>query len=413
MGWDYIPFGMICDIGFSMDPGQEAKFSNIEIRNYREPNNILFEEEPVEDYDGIFADHLAAADGSYLVDGGDNGMIVTADPSRNSTPMLRKEFDVDKRVESARLYVTARGIYEVQINGNKIGSDFYNPGQTQYNKSHFYQTYDVTELIESGNNAIGAMLAEGWWSGLLSFGEVWNEGWSSPGFDDSNWGNARVVPLEGTSYTDNAIADALSFDDMKLIGQIGNNAGEYETLTSKSVEEVRPGVFVYDMGQNFVGVPRITFENGIEGDTIILRVSEMLYPDLPESGQIAGMIMTENYRAALCQDIYIMKDGPQVFQPKFTSRGYQYIEITGIEMPLPPSAVKGVAISSVLELTAGYTTSNDQVNQLWSNLCWSNVDNFLTLPTDCPQRNERMGWSGDISVFSRTATYISNSDQFL
>ncbi len=146
---------------------------------------------------------------------------------------------------------------------------------------------------------------------------------------------------------------------------------------------------------------------------MILRVAEILYPDLPESGDNVGMIMTENYRAALCQDIYIMKDGAQVFQPKFTSRGYQYIEITGIEAPLPLDAVKGVAISSVLDLTADYKTSNPKVNQLWSNLCWSNVDNFLTLPTDCPQRNERMGWSGDISVFSRTATYVSNSDQFL
>jgi alpha-L-rhamnosidase len=146
---------------------------------------------------------------------------------------------------------------------------------------------------------------------------------------------------------------------------------------------------------------------------MILRVAEILYPDLEESGENVGMIMTENYRAALCQDIYIMKDGPQVFQPRFTSRGYQYIEITGIEEALPPEKVQGIAISSVLELTADYRTSNEKVNQLWSNLVWSNIDNFLTLPTDCPQRNERMGWSGDISVFSRTATYVSNSDQFL
>ena len=139
----------------------------------------------------------------------------------------------------------------------------------------------------------------------------------------------------------------------------------------------------------------------------------MLYPDLPESGKNVGMIMTENYRAALSQDVYTMKAGPQTFQPRFTSHGFQYVEITGIDQPLPLAAVQGVAISSVRSLTADYKTSSEKVNRLWSNLVWSNVDNFLTIPTDCPQRNERMGWSGDINVFSRTATYVSNANQFL
>ncbi len=139
----------------------------------------------------------------------------------------------------------------------------------------------------------------------------------------------------------------------------------------------------------------------------------MLYPDLKESGKNVGMIMTENYRAALSQDVYTMKAGSQVFQPRFTSHGYQYVEITGMDKPLPLEAVQGVAISSVRELTSDYKTSSEKVNRLWSNLVWSNVDNFLTIPTDCPQRNERMGWSGDINVFSRTATYVSNADQFL
>jgi alpha-L-rhamnosidase len=124
------------------------------------------------------------------------------------------------------------------------------------------------------------------------------------------------------------------------------------------------------------------------------------------------MIMTENYRAALSQDIYIMKDGPQVYQPRFTSHGFQYLEITGIDKPLPLASVQGVAISSILKLTADYETSNPKVNKLWSNLVWSNVDNFLSIPTDCPQRNERMGWGGDIDVFSPTAVYVSNADQF-
>jgi len=475
-GGDYLPFGMVCDIGFAMDAGQKAAFSDLEVYNDRLPNNTLFNEDLSGSYNGIFAGQVSVEKGAYLADGGPNGMFVVVDPSRNSTPMLRTEFETTNKVEFARLYVTARGIYEIFINGKKVGSDYYNPGQTQYNKSHFYQTYNITDMLKNGVNAMGAMLSEGWWSGQLSYGSIWNhfgdrqsllakleviytdgskeiittsdknwkyfgdgpiiysslnlgeiydatkeqkvEGWAETGFDDSGWKMASVVPLEGTSFSgeerglDGSVTE-FNFDEMKLTGQIGNNAGEFKTLTAQSVEEVRPGVYVYNMGQNFVGVPKITLQNGTKGDTMILRVSEMLYPDLPESGDNVGMIMTENYRAALCQDIYIMKDGQQVFQPKFTSRGYQYIEITGIHDPLPLKAVEGIAISSVLQLTADYKTSNKKVNQLWSNLCWSNVDNFLTLPTDCPQRNERMGWSGDISVFSRTATYVSNSDQFL
>jgi alpha-L-rhamnosidase len=475
-GGDYIPFGMVCDMGFAMDPGQRAVFMEVKVYNDRLPGNTLFSEDLSGQYDGIYAGRVVVENGAYLVDGETDGIFVVANPSHSSTPMLRTEFEASQKVESARLYVTARGIYEIFINGEKVGNDHYNPGQTQYNKSHMYQTYDVTDMVQRGTNAMGAMMSEGWWSGLLSFGSIWNhfgdrqsllaqllityvdgsvevitsndknwkyyndgpilyssldlgevydatreatiEGWTEPAYDDSGWKQAALVPLEGTTFSGeerefNGEVTEFNFDRMKLIGQIGNNAGRYTTLTAKNVQEVRKGVYVYDMGQNLVGVPRITLKNGHAGDTLILRFAEILYPDLEESGDNVGMIMTENYRAALCLDMYIMKEGTQVFQPKFTSRGYQYIEITGIEAPLPMEDVEGMVISSVLELSADYRTSNEKVNQLWSNLVWSNIDNFLTLPTDCPQRNERMGWSGDISVFSRTATYVSNSDQFL
>jgi alpha-L-rhamnosidase len=205
----------------------------------------------------------------------------------------------------------------------------------------------------------------------------------------------------------------MPYEMLSLRGQIGNPAGVFKTLTAKSVEEVRKGVYVYDMGQNFVGVPRISIANCKAGQKMIVRFAEMLYPDLPASGKNVGMIMAENYRAALSQDVYTLCDGPQVFQPHFTSHGGRYIEITGLDAPLPLDAVQGLVISSVRQLAAHYETSNPKVNQLWSNLVWSNVGNFLCIPTDCPQRNERMGWSGDISVFSRTATYLSNADQFL
>ena len=484
-GGNYITFGMLCDMGFALDKGQKASFSDVVVSHTRAPKNALFEEDltaPV--YEGLYARFSRdAASGfrvegeRYVLNGGADGTFVVADPSRNSAPMLRTVFETARRpIREARLYVTARGIYEIQLNGERVGEDYYNPGLTQYNKTHMYQTYDVTNLLKPGDNVLGALLGEGWWSGLLSFGSIWNhfgdrqsllaklvvryadgsiqvvksrpgewkyfgggpvlyssldlgevhdarrealvDGWSTPAYDDRAWETAREVPLPGTAFV-GSVTDfrgrttTIDYEDMSLVGQIGNGAGVFETLTAKTVTEVRAGVYVYDMGQNIVGVPRITFRDGRAGRRIVLRAAEMLYPALDESGPNVGMIMQENYRAALSQDVYVMKDGPQVFQPRFTSRGYQFLEITGIDEPLPLEAVEGVAISSVLSLTADYRTSNPRVDRLWSNLVWSNVDNFLSIPTDCPQRNERMGWSGDISVFSRTATYVSHADQFL
>lgn len=490
LGGDYLTFGMLCDIGFSVDPGHSATFRDVEVRHHRAPRNVLFREDLSQPYSGIFADALrpgggfAVSDGAYRLEGGTSGIFLVRDPSRNSMPMLRTAFQLQqRRISSARLYVTARGVYKFWLNGKRVGDDWYTPGFTQYNRTHLYQTYDVTPLLRPGANAMGAMLGEGWWSGLLSFGTIWNHfgdrqsllaklvvqyeggasdvfvtnpkdwrycnhgpviyssqymgevydatredavrGWSEPGFDDSRWKPASVVPLEGTAYLDPpasgpAPADGrpapgtpLEYSRLQLIGQIDEPAGVFQVLKARSRREARPGVYVYDLGQNITGVPRITIRNGRPGRKMTVRFSEMLYPDLPESGPNVGMIMTENYRAALSQDIYILREGEQVFQPRFTSHGFQYIEITGLDSPLPPEDVEGLAISSIRRLTADFRSSNEKVNRLWQNIVWSNVDNFLWIPTDCPQRNERMGWSGDLNVFSRTAAYISNAAPFL
>jgi len=473
-GTDLIPFGMLCDIGFAADAGQSASFSGLEIANARRPGKTLFREDLAKaGYDGIFLAFAKDPDsgfkveaGAYRISGGQAGFFAAADPSRNSMPMLRTGFAAaEKKIKSARLHITARGIYEAWLNGRRVGDDWYNPGLTQYNKTQMYQTYDVTPLVVPGANALGAMLGEGWWAGQMSFTTNWNyfgdrpsllaklvieyqdgrrdvvvtgerdwkyfgggpvvynslqqgeiydaareaavAGWSTAGYDDRAWKRAAAVTLEGSAFP------GFDYGRLAVVGQIGGSAGLFETLTAKSVKEVRPGVFVYDMGQNLVGVPSITFAEGKAGRRVTLRFAEMLYPNLAESGSNVGMIMTENYRAALCQDILVMKDGPQTFQPRFTSRGYQYVEITGLSKALPLEAVKGLAISSIRKLSAGYESSHAKVNRLWSNLVWSNVDNFLSIPTDCPQRNERMGWGGDISVFSRTATYVSDAGQFL
>ncbi len=475
-GNNFISFPMLADIGFQVGLNQKATFSDVIIKNHRAPSNILFQEKISENqaYSGIFIKHLQdktiqVTQNGYLLEGGENGLLMLADPSQNAAPMLRTEFESqNKKVVKARLYVTARGIYEIYFNGARIGSEYFNPGLTQYNKTHMYQTYDVTNQVVTGKNALGAWLGEGWWSGNITYsGENWNyfgdrqsllaqlaityddgseqiitsndsdwkvfnngpirygsffqgevydatkentlEGWSLPNFEDSKWKKAVEVPLEGTSYWD----DGLNYSSLSLIGQIGNNATIVKTLDAISVEEVRPKVFVYDMGQNMVGVPKIKLPLGKAHDTITMRFAEVKYPSLAEYGDNKGMVMLENIRAALSQDLYIRKGGVETIHPRFTFHGYRFLEITGLEEALPLQNVQGSVISSINQLASTYETSNPLVNKLWENITWSLRGNFLSIPTDTPARNERMGWSGDINVFSKTATFMAHSGPFL
>lgn len=476
--WDYICYPLLCDIGFAMKPRQMALFSDVEVRNHRVPNNILFSEGTSKN--SVFGDkkNIVARGNRYRVDGGAPGALITADIQKKSMPLLRTTFTSKKAgIAHARLYITARGIYEVYVNGNKVGNDYFNPGLTQYNKHHLYQTFDVTHHVKSGDNAMGVAMGEGWWSGAITYmGYLWNlfgdrqsllaklvityadgtretvvsnpdtwqyydngpimyssffqgevfdarkeslvEGWTEASYDNSAWESAVEVEAEKAIKEDRAIeANRMptvnNFSEMKLVGQYGQTVKKIKELTAISMEEVRPGVFVYDMGQNMVGIPRITLEGEAPGNEIKLRFAEVKYPDLPEFEGNVGMIMLENIRGAMAQDIYITKGGNEVILPRFTFHGYRFVEITGIDDPLPLEAVKGDVLSSIHELASRYETSNHKVNKLWENIIWSTRGNFLSIPTDCPQRNERMGWSGDISVFSRTATYLADIPSFL
>ncbi|MDD3039244.1 alpha-L-rhamnosidase [Bacteroides sp.] len=452
-GGDFITFPVLGDVGYSLSEGQSANFSEIRIRHYQQPSNIIRKIE------------FATSPGSFR----------TLDPSRNSMPMLRTQFVSEKpEIKKARLYTTSRGIYEVYMNGNRIGNDYFNPGLTQYNKMHIYQTFDVTDYILEGENVIGALLGEGWWSGGCTYsGELWNyfgdrqsllaklvvtyadgtekvvvtdpscwqyfnegpirygsffqgeiydarnekqiEGWSTPDYKATLWKPVREIMLDGTVSTagSHGWATANDYSDFCMTGQFGQTIKAIKELTAISVNEVRPGVFVYDMGQNMAGVPKISLSGIQPGTKVYLRFAEVTYPDLPEYKGNIGMIMLENIRGAMAQDIYITKGGDETISPRFTYHGYRYLEITGIEKPLPLESVKGVVLSSIDGLTANYETSNAEVNRLWQNILWSTYANFMSVPTDCPQRNERLGWGGDISVFSRTATYMASLPQFL
>ena len=478
IGWrggDYIAFPVVGDIGFYIPAYQKATFSNLTISNFRSPSNIIFSEDLKDQpYNGIFA-NLEVNHEAYLLDGGKSGNMVLADPSRNSMPLLRSTFSSESEITKARLYVTARGIYEMYINGKRVGNSYFNPENTQYNKTHLYQNYDVSEYIQPGKNAIGAILGEGWWSGGITFlGDYWNfygdrqsllaklvisykdgsskvittnpktwtyyndgpirygsmfqgevydarkekniDGWSTINYDASNWHPASIINTEGTVSNENTSnwPDFDDYNDAKMIGQVGPTVQAIKELTAKDVKEVRPGVFIYDMGQNMVGIPKVSLEKTKAGQEIILRFSEVLYPNLPEYKANSDMLMMENIRAAMAQEIYITKGGKsETIQPRFTYHGFRYIEITGIDKALPLNDVKGIVLSSVHKLKSKYETSNPLVNQFWKNITWSTYGNFVSIPTDCPQRNERLGWSGDISVFSRTATYLADLPLFL
>ena len=484
-GNNFISFPMVADIGFWIKSNQKAAVSGFQISNLRKPSNVLFEEKlaSTATYTGIFSKdlgskgHLAIETQQYQLSGGASGALILADPSKTGTPMLRTVFKTqNKAISKARLFVTARGIYEMYLNGKRIGEDYFNPGLTQYDKRHMYQVYDVS-LSPNQEHALGVWLGEGWWSGNITYsGENWNyfgdrqslmakllitytdgseqvvttqpdtwkvshagpvryasffqgevydarldsqiQGWANQGFDDSKWSNAVEVPLQGSAFIDpqsNPQSGEIirGYDQMKLLGQLGTNAKIVKTLQAQSVEEVLPGVFVYDMGQNMVGFPHIVLLAGNAGDTVRLRYAEVRYPDLPEHQGLEGMIMIENIRAALTQDLYIRNGGIETIQPRFTFHGYRFLEITGVSEALPLDQVKGLVISSIDGLTAHYETSNPLVNKLWENITWSMRGNFLSIPTDTPARNERMGWSGDINVFSRTATYMGNVQSFL
>lgn len=459
-GGDHIAYPVVASIGFSLDKKQIAYFSDVQIRNFRNPSNVLYSE---------YAN-------PYKIEGKESRLQVLVNPTRNSMPMLRSAFSTKgSKIAKARLYVTSRGIYEMYINGQRVGNDYFNPGSTQYNKTLLYQTYDVSDYLTNGKNVIGAILGEGWWSGGSTFmGDYWNffgdkqsilaklvityangekeiistnpstwkyfndgplvyssffqgevynaakealiKNWNTASYNDTTWKECKEIPLEGHINTDkpwDKILDVSDFSNMQLIGQFGTTVKKIKELKALSVEEIRPGVFVYDMGQNMAGVPKISLKNMESGKRIILRFAEVKYSDLPEYKDNTGMIMLENIRAAMSQDIYITKGGDEIINPRFTYHGYRYVEITGIEKPLPLDAVKGEVLSSIHDLSSKYETSNPKVNKLWENIVWSSYANFMSIPTDCPQRNERLGWSGDISVFSRTATYLANLPQFL
>lgn len=348
---------------------------------------------------------------------------------------LRRTLALSKSVKSARLYVTALGSYQVSLNGNRVGRDVLTPDYTDYHKRVLYQAYDVTSLLVSGNNVIGAVLGNGWygsgltWVGMHFFspperflaqleldyadgshetvvtdeswkgsaspivrseiyaGEVYDArleqpGWDKAGFDDSRW-KAAVA------------ADA---PKIASSSQITAPARVVATLNPKGVTPLSSGAYVFDMGQNMVGWVTLKVK-GTAGARVQMRFAEILNPD--------GTIYTANLRNADATDVYILKGGgEETFSPHFTFHGFRYVEVTGYPGEPTVDAIQGDVVSSVSgDPVATLKTSSDLVNQMWSIGIWGQRGNFLSVPTDCPQRDERLGWMGDAGVFWRTGSY--------
>ncbi len=348
---------------------------------------------------------------------------------------FRRAIDVSKQVRSARLYVTALGSYRVYLNGNRVSSDVLTPEFTDYRKRVLYQTYNVTEFVNRGKNQISALLGDGWygspltWVGMHFFappdrfqaqleisyadgthdvvvtddswkaaaspilesqiygGETYdarqeNAGWQQSNFDDSHWSPA-------------SIADAPS---IAVTSQITAPVRVIDTLSPKEVKPLPDKAYVFDMGQNMVGWVTLKVK-GAAGTKVRLRFAEIVNPD--------GTIYTANLRNADATDTYILKGGSEeTFAPHFTFHGFRYVEVTGYPGKPSLDAIKGQVLSSVSgEPAAKLTTSSDLVNRMWEIGLWGQRGNYLSIPTDCPQRDERLGWMGDAGVFWRTGSY--------
>jgi len=452
---DLTPYPLLCESGFFAEG--EAEITKFAITNIRPPKATLARIEastpgPFGEY--VKVDRLVIKDTEC-----------TCDLSHGGIPMLRRDFSLKGEISRARLYATARGVYDCTINAARISDRRFEPGASQYDKHLQYQVYDVTSLLKAGDNAIDVELSSGWWNESQTFtlmnynywgdrqsllmmliveyadgteetiittpgewkvrdnGPVRFAGWFYGQHYDARFEDIEpewrdTVEIGTVDFSELAGAPGMrwplpTMNQPELKASVGSPVKHIMTLTAKELIVPRPGVYVYDMGQNMIGVPEITFR-GKAGEEAIIRYGEVLYPDLPEYAGNVGMILTENYRDALSIDRYIFKDeNPVTYTPRHTFHGYRYVEISGVAEAPAVEDIKGLVLSSINHLTGDIETSNPMVNQLYSNIRWSQYCNFLSIPTDCPQRNERMGWSGDINVFSRTAVYNADVYGFL
>jgi alpha-L-rhamnosidase len=351
-------------------------------------------------------------------------------------PYFRRSFAVDRGIRRATLYATARGVLAVELNGARVGDSVLAPGWTDYDHRIEYAAHDVTDLVRDGENVLGATVGDGWYAGFvgmdprragnhygrepqllcelhlehedgnrtviatdgswhaakgphvyadLLMGERYDArrelaGWSEPGGDGAGWHPVVVRDR----------------DDIALVPERSQPMRVTEHLRPVSVTERAPGVHVFDLGQNMVGWVRLAVE-GERGTRVQLRFAEMLEPD--------GSLYVENLRSARALDTYVLRGGgPEVWEPRFTFHGFRYVEVTGLPGEATPDTMTGCVVHTDTPRSGWFECSDEMVNQLWRNVNWGQRGNFVSVPTDCPQRDERLGWTADAQVFVPTAS---------
>jgi len=350
------------------------------------------------------------------------------------SPYLRREFAATQPVRRATVYASALGLFELWLNGERVGRDYFTPGFTDYKKRLYYLAYDVTPLVKPGRNALGAILADGWYAGnIFSRQQKWfgsklrlraelfieyTDGTSETVLTDGSWrggeGPIREADLQaGEAYDARREIDFSrpGFDDKKW--RAVDRGAEISPAVfeaypgipvRKSIEikpvtitEPQPGVFIFDLAQNFAGWARLKV-SGPAGTRVKLRFGEMRNPD--------GTLYTANLRTARVTDYYTLKGGgEEVWEPRFTFHGFRYVEVSGYPGKPGLDAITGVVAHSDLPETGSFESPDPALNRLYQNIVWGQRSNYFDVPTDCPQRDERMGWMGDAQVFVHAASY--------
>jgi alpha-L-rhamnosidase len=356
---------------------------------------------------------------------------------------MRKEFQLKDRPARARVYVTGLGIYELHLNGQKVGQDIFTPGWTHYLKRLQYQTYDVTGMLKQGPNAIGAILGNGWWSGGLGWkgadqysegdlrllaqlvieyadgtretiptDESWQAhpspitrntyyhgesydarlempGWDAPGFDAGKWWKTAF----------------LNEPPVQLVAQRDETIQVTQEIPPMQISEPQKGVFLFDFGQNAAGRCRLKLEGAPKGTRIRLRFGEVLDPN--------GNLYRENYRSAEATDYYICKGTKvEIWEPIFTYRGFRFCEVTGLPKPPAMDTLVDRVLHTATPPAGTFVCSNWLLNRILTNIDWGLRSNIHSVPTDCPQRDERLGWMGDAQAFAHTSCFLRGMAAF-
>ncbi len=353
------------------------------------------------------------------------------EPGREAVGWLRRAFPVGKKVTRARVYVTARGLFELSLNGARVGSDHFANGWTDYGKRVDTLTYDVTRQLRDGNNTLEGTLGTGWYAGrigldkkkprglygvgpelLLQLEITYADGSSDTVASDDKWEGTFDGPVLSSSIYDGESDDArrevsgwqpaLANPDLgaaRLEPKAFPPVREKESLAVQNITEPEPGRFVFDLGQNMVGWARLKVPVEKDG-TLTIRFAEMLNAN--------GTMYTANYRSAKSTDRYVAaKTGTITWEPHFTFHGFRYVELSGFPPGSHPEKdwVTGVVLHSDLARIGKFDSSYAKLNQLQSNITWGQRGNFVDIPTDCPQRDERLGWTGDAEVFCATSLF--------